>query len=48
MEYDRYEVDRELTKENYSIFDTSEERYIAENLKKLDAELIALALNKSN
>lgn len=33
-------------KENYSIFDTSESKYISMELKKFDANLIAAALNQ--
>lgn len=45
--YERYEVDKELLKDVYYVYDTSESRYIAEKLTKADAELIANALNKS-
>jgi hypothetical protein len=41
----RYEVDKTLCKEEYHVFDSREQKYIAENLKKLDAEFIVNALN---
>ncbi|QWU14293.1 hypothetical protein SAMN04487895_101592 [Paenibacillus sophorae] len=46
--YYRYEVDKRLLKDEYSIFDTTESRYLAEGLKKDDAELIAEALNRQS
>lgn len=40
-----YQVDKVLNQDLYSIYATRSSRYIAENLKKEDAELIVWALN---
>lgn len=45
MKFHRYSMEKVLRENKYNIFDTQEERNIAENLNKIDAELIVTALN---